>query len=138
MWSEVIPLVCQRLETAGIRYHADASSSLFVQGLEFEMDDFDITVDWSSIEQARSLFMEFSPTEITGKSPKKFEFSVSDFPVDVLAYESETGIGPELERVQVNYSGIKIWSKKPEFYLSRMKKDHPLRTKAIQFFRYPM
>jgi hypothetical protein len=134
MWNKIIPAICQTLENANIRYHADASSSLFVHGFEFEMDDFDVTVEWSKIESARSAFSEFNPSEISGVSPKKFTFNVSGYAIDVMAYESETGIGPDCERTQVLFSGVEVWSKKPSFYLTRMRTNHPIRSAAFRFF----
>jgi len=134
MWSKVIPEVCKILEDAGIKYHADASSSLFVHGYDFDMDDFDITVEWNCIEQARELFMAASPTEITGISPQQFQFELGGHLIDIMSYESDSGIGPETERTRVNYAGARIWSKKPGFYLNRMKKEHPLREAALLHF----
>lgn len=134
MWAEVITDICSKLEAEQIRYHADASSALFVHGFDFDMEDFDLTVEWSKIEQAHKLFMEYAPTEISGDSPKQFKFDYRGRAIDVMAYQSETGIGPDDERVCIPYSGTRIWSKHPDFYLDRMRPEHPLKDAAFQFF----
>lgn len=56
MWYIVIPEVCKELEQAGIKYHADSSSSLYVNGFKLDMDDFDVTIEWSCIEKARVIY----------------------------------------------------------------------------------
>jgi hypothetical protein len=136
-WQCVIPEICKTLDEAGIKYHADASSSLFVHGLPFEMDDFDVTVEWGKLEEVRQLFAADSPTEIEGNSPQRFQFIYRHKAIDVMAYESDSGIGPAQERTLVNFSGYDIWSKTPDFYLQRMKQTHPLRQKALSFFDNP-
>ena len=85
MWHKVIPAVCKKLESADIRYHADASSSLFVNGLDFEMDDFDVTVEWGCIEKSRNLFQNFGPSHIAGSNPKQFNFEISGYKIDILS-----------------------------------------------------
>ena len=134
MWEEVIPEICGRLEAAGIRYHADASSSLYVNGFKFNMDDFDVTVDWNEFERAFVVFSDLNPIKSCVKSPQRLQFSYMGHSIDVIAYESETGIGPESERCSVMFSGHRIWTKIPGFYLERMRKDHPIRSAALEYF----
>jgi len=134
-WEAVILEVCRRLEDADIKYHADASSSLYVHGFSFDMDDFDVTVEWNKIDKARELFADHTPCEVTGVGPKRFQFTCMGRLVDVMAYQSNTGIGPEDERVCVNFAGDRVWSKVSSFYLHRMEKQHPIRKAAFQFFK---
>ncbi|WP_196161140.1 hypothetical protein [Reinekea sp. G2M2-21] len=133
-WSPIILEVCQTLEKAEIRYHADASSSLYVHGFAFNMDDFDVTVEWGKIDQALALFEHCNPSPISGTNPRQFTFRLYGCLVDIMSYESKTGIGPDDERTQVMFAGYRVWSKVPAFYLSRMRKDHPIRAQAHQFF----
>lgn len=135
MWQFVIPEICKKLEELNVRYHADASSSLFVNGFEFEMDDFDVTVEWGSIDRVRSAFEHLNPTYVTGTNPRQFHFELSEHKIDVMSYESNTGIGPQSERQVVVFAGTEVWTKKPSFYLSRMRKDHPIRSAALQYFK---
>lgn len=135
MWHKVIPEICMMLDELGVKYHADASSSLYVNGFEFEMDDFDVTVEWGAINRVRMAFAQEQPSEITGSNPKQFYFKFLGCKIDVMSYENETGIGPESERHIVLYSGTEVWSKKPSFYLNRMRKDHPIRNAALQHFK---
>lgn len=144
MWERIIVEVCQRLEAAGIRYHADASSSFYVNGFMFDMRDFDVTVEWGKIDSAHALFTEYNPTPISNlpqveaspleSRPKRFCFQCKNHAIDVMSYESPGGIGPHDERTLVDFSGYKIWTKVPSFYLERMSADHPLRSAAVQYF----
>mgnify|MGYP003119979072 CR=1 FL=1 len=135
MWHKLIPKVCRKLEELGVKYHADASSSLFVSGFCFEMEDFDVTVEWGSIERVRHSFINENPTDIRGCNPRQFTFNIKEHKIDVMSYESDTGIGPGSERQIVSFSGVEIWTKKPSFYLDRMRKDHPIRKEALQYFK---
>ena len=135
MWHKVIPEVCRKIEESGVLYHADASSSLYVCGFEFEMDDFDVTVEWGRIKDVWNLFYKYSPSQISGVNPMQFQFDLSGYKVDVMSYESETGIGPEDERELVHFAGQLVWTKKPSFYLNRMRKDHPIRESALHHFK---
>ncbi len=134
MWPEIIHQVCASLDAAKIPYHADASSSFYVHGLEFDMADFDITVAWGSIQKARNLFVQYEPTPIVGDHPQAFQFEMDGFEIDCMSYQSETGIGPADERGQVEFHGKQVWSKKPVFYLANMRENHPLYTTAQLFF----
>lgn len=134
MWNQIIPEIFRTIDGLGVKYHADASSSLFVNGFEFDMDDFDVTVEWGSIERVRDCFLNYQPSQIMGMGPRQFGFQYKGRKIDVMSFESTSGIGPESERAIVCYSGFYIWSKKPSFYLSRMRKDHPIRAAALEFF----
>lgn len=134
MWQIIIPEICKAIERIGVSYHIDASSSLYVCGLEFEMDDLDVTVEWGRIERVRQAFLGFEPEVISGTDPQMFTFDCRGFPIDIMSYPSESGIGPETERTQVNYYGHTIWTKVPAFYLKHMRQDHPLRESAFTFF----
>ncbi|EAR10667.1 hypothetical protein [Reinekea blandensis] len=136
MWTVIIPEICKRIESLGVKYHVDASSSLYVYGLDFEMDDLDITVEWGKIGLVRQAFLQHQPEAISGTEPQKFTFVYRQYLIDVMSYQSESGIGLDSERIQVNFSGHTIWSKTPSFYLNRMRKDHPLRTSAFRFFKH--
>ncbi|TCS35202.1 hypothetical protein [Reinekea marinisedimentorum] len=135
MWHKVIPEICKKLEELDVRYHADASSSLFVCGFEFEMEDFDVTVEWGTIEIVRNAFESLNPTQVSGTNPKQFRFEFMGRKIDVMSYESDTGIGAYAERQLIEFSGAKIWTKIPSFYLSRMRKDHPVRNAALRYFK---
>jgi len=134
MWAEIILIVCEKLDSANVRYHADASSSLYVNGFNFEMDDFDVTVEWGSIERVRSIFFQYYPTEVSGNNPSKFIFKINGKCIDVMSYKSKSGIGPASERHRVKFSGKYIWSKKPSFYLERVSAAHPHRADMLKFF----
>lgn len=125
-WEELIVLIASELEHNGIRYHIDASSALFVHGIDFEMEDLDVTVEWGSLEKARDVFKRFRPSKIEGAKPPSFEFLLDSMEVHLMSYRSSTGIGEASDRVQVAVQETLVWSKTVDFYYRHMKFDHPL------------
>ena len=57
-WWDVIYRVADELEKAGISYSFDASTSLFVHGIEFDMGDVDVTVEWNCLADAHTVFLK--------------------------------------------------------------------------------
>ena len=125
-WEEIIKIVVSSLEVAGIRYHVDASSSLYVHGVEFEMEDLDLTVEWGAIHRARQLFLSHHPGLVTDQYPPSFRFWLNAKEVHVMSYESSSGIGSEHVRTTVQVGGIEVWSKTIEFYKAHMTPEHRL------------
>ena len=125
-WEEVILLVVLSLEKAGIRYHVDASSSLYVHGVEFEMEDLDLTVEWGAIHRARELFLAYHPGAVNGRYPPSFTFSINSKEVHVMSYESVSGVGSAKDRTRVKVAGTEVWSKTIEFYKTHMTVEHKL------------
>lgn len=125
-WERLIVSVTQSLENAGIIYHLDGSTALFAHGIDFEMDDVDITVKWGQIETTREVFKQYEPSPLRSLSPDSFHFQIDDLKVHVMSYESPTGIGNLNDRVQVLINGSNVWSKTVDFYRRHMSRDHPL------------
>jgi len=104
-WERVILNVSSTLENNDIEYHLDGSTSLFAHGIDFEMDDLDITVKWGKIEKTRKVFQKYEPSQISEILPYSFKFDIDKLEVHVLTYEGSTGIGEAKERVQVPIRG---------------------------------
>ena len=125
-WENLIVTIVRKLELNAITYHLDASTALFAQGIQFDMDDLDVTVKWGCIEKAREVFKEYEPTQITTAKPHSFKFEVREMSVHVTTYQSATGIGEESERTITEVLGKPVWSKTVDFYHKHMQPDHPL------------
>ena len=125
-WENLIVTIVHELELNAITYHLDASTALFAQGVMFDMDDLDVTVKWGCIEEAREVFKEYGPTQITTSIPHSFKFKVGEMSVHVTTYQSTTGIGKESERIITEVLGRPVWSKTVDFYHKHMQPDHPL------------
>ena len=134
-WEQVIHMVVNIFEAQGFVYHIDASSSLFVHGIDFDMDDLDITVKWGTIEQAHKVFTFYNPTELTEEYPPSFKFFVNGHEVHILSYESESGIGEDQDRVRVKIGDILVWSKTVDFYEKHMMINHPLKNLVKSYSR---
>lgn len=119
-------MIAAKLNEADIPYHLDASTALYVQGFDFEMDDLDVTVKWGCLEQSRESFSQYAPSPISAESPHSFHFHVNGLKVHVMTYESSTGIGSPNDRVQVSVGNVMVWTKTVEFYRRHMRADHPL------------
>lgn len=133
-WETVIVKVVTVLDDADIEYHIDASSSLYVQGVDFNMDDLDITVKWGSINESHQVFEHYHPTELDGSYPVSFKFKVDEHEVHVMSYESITGIGDSIDRLQVKINNRSVWTKSIHFYEKNMGPNHPLE-KALSHYR---
>ena len=53
-WERLIVKIAGAFDEASIPYHLDASTALYVQGIDFEMDDLDITVKWGCLLRSKA------------------------------------------------------------------------------------
>jgi len=134
-WERLIVKIAGAFGEASIPYHLDASTALYVQGIDFEMDDLDITVKWGCLDCARKLFIKRAPSPISSTPSPSFHFDVDGLKVDVLAYESPTGLGDPADRVQISVAGVRVWTKTVDFYRRHMRADHPLANLVSEHFR---
>jgi len=123
---KIIKVVVALLEQEGIRYHLDASSALYAQGVEFNMEDLDVTVEWGKINTAHALFSQHNPGTVTAAYPPSFRFYIDSREVHVMSYQSETGIGSNQDRTKVKVAGTEVWCKTIEFYKRNMTPSHRL------------
>lgn len=132
-WEKVIIEVVNTLDNAKIEYHIDASSSLYVHGIDFDMDDLDITVKWGDIEKSYQGFKKYSPTKLDVNYPPSFKFEVDGNEVHIMSYESPTGLGEPNDRLKIQVNNCDVWSKTIDFYERHMRHDHPLKQAVINF-----
>jgi len=125
-WEKTLHPIVLAFEEADIQYHVDASSSLFFQGVEFEMEDLDLTVEWGKIKNAYELFSLYKPSAVTSEYPPSFRFWINSREVHIMSYESKSGIGAPESRVKVKVSGIEVWCKTIAFYEKSMSPSHRL------------
>lgn len=133
LWASIVKRVVSVLEENGIQYHVDASSSLYVHGVEFEMDDLDVTVEWGAIETVAELFKDRNPSEFSKDYPPSFKFPIANSVVHIMSYRSDSGIGDEKDRVQVEFNGVKVWSKSISYYQKHMSPEHRLHGPLQQY-----
>jgi hypothetical protein len=121
----VIFQIAEKLNVAGIPYHFDASTSLFVHGIEIDMDDVDVSIEWTEFEDARALFASYGPTQIILKdSWHQFRAEVDGVDVHFLSGEGMTDLPSHPERNRIVRDGAILWSKAVEFYRRHMNSDH--------------
>ena len=125
-WWRVIFRVSETLERAGIPYSFDASTSVFVHGIPFDMDDADVMVQWSDHEASRAAFRSCSPTPIAAGEFSHFRFRIDDHEVHILSSERIVDLSKDAERVRIVRDGRTLWSKDVHFYRRHIDGANPL------------
>lgn len=123
-WSIIMDLA-KIFEDHAIQYHFDGSTTVFVHGIDFSMDDIDITFPFDSINEIRELFERYNPSEvrfIQSIGLKHFCFYIRDEKIHCLFYE---GSIEDFSREDVKFirDDQLIWAKSLDFYLRHAKKD---------------
>lgn len=107
------------------RYHFDGSTSVFVHGIHFDMDDIDIVFPFDSINETRELFKEYDPSEVRyvkNIGLKHFCLYIRDEKIHCLFYEcSFDDFSKEEVKLVKDYQVI--WAKSLNFYLRHAKKE---------------
>jgi len=93
----VIYRVADELEKAGISYSFDASTSLFVHGIEFDMDDVDVTVEWNCLADAHTVFLKYGAAAVVETAFSHFHFFMDKRRVHILSSERITDLGRDPE-----------------------------------------
>lgn len=115
-WWKVIYKIADELEKEGIPYSFDASTSLFVHGIEFEMDDVDIMVQWDNFERAYSLFQKYGASSIAEGAFSHYYFFIDDLKIHIMSSERIINLSNDQERVKIEKDGYVLWSKCIDFY----------------------
>jgi hypothetical protein len=116
-WWEIVFKVTQDLDEGKVPYSFDASTSLFVHGIEdFEMDDLDIMVQWDYFEVAYKLFQQYNPSPINKGGFWQFNFFIDGLEVHIMSSEHITNLKSDNERVAIRKENRIIWSKSILFY----------------------
>jgi len=117
-WWEIIFKLVNDFEENNIKYSFDASTSLFVHGINgFEMDDLDIMIQWDQFETVHQMFKKYSPSPTNHKRGFwHFRFYIDDREVHIMSSEQIKDLEEDPERVNVDKDDKKIWSKSIHFY----------------------
>lgn len=122
---KVILKVATCLQDAGIPYHFDASTSLFVHGIEIDMDDVDVSIEWGRFAETRDLFSMHNPTAIFERDGwNQFRLKIEGIEVHFLSAEGMTDLPSHSERNRIVWKDTVLWSKAVEFHRRHMASDH--------------
>lgn len=125
-WWELIYILADELKKEKIVYHFDSSTSLFVHGIDFNMDDIDITVQWDCFEKVHKHFERYNVNSIKKAAHHELHFNINCFKIHVISSESSSDLQKDKDRVMLSRDGYTLWSKTPSSYRSRITLDHPL------------
>ncbi|WP_102398755.1 hypothetical protein [Haloimpatiens massiliensis] len=138
-WS-VIKSLASIFEQNNIKYHYDASTSVFVHGIEFEMDDIDIVFMWHEENHLKEVFKGYGVTKteyIQEIGLKYFWMEIDGQKIHCLLYKSDNSNLTEKEfnknAEAVYVDGQKIMTQTLEFYLKNCKDKNNLKTKICDF-----
>jgi environmental stress-induced protein Ves len=134
-WWTLIKQIAIELEEQKIPYHFDASTSVFVHGIDFDMDDIDILIQWDCFEKAHEYFKKYGATAIQNSSFSQFFFMVDNMKVHILSSERCTNLEDDNERVIIHKDNQILWSKSVSFYRRHHSDDHPLAALIDEFLR---
>ncbi|MCG7409654.1 hypothetical protein MH117_19805 [Paenibacillus sp. ACRRX] len=126
-WWDLIKIISKELDINDISYSYDASTSLFVHGMEIDMDDLDIMVQWDCFTKSYDLFQKYQPSDISYHSFVHYHFYINGLKVHILGSEQIDNLAEDLERVRlITTQGDVIWSKSLFFYRRHLVTDHPM------------
>ena len=132
----VIVKIANKLNLARIPYHFDASTILFVHGIEIEMDDVDISIQWDRFEIAHSLFGDYHATPIIEKdSWHQFRAIIDGIDLHFLSAKGMMDLKTHSERERLFIKETVLWSKSVAFYRRHMDNDHRWIAKVDQFLQ---
>lgn len=122
----VICYLAELFDCNNIEYQFDASTSVFIHGVEFIMDDIDVVILKQHEEKVRKLFSEYEQTdiEIYNNSMEYFYVQINDQKVHLMFPYFKKDCVEETR--DIIYNGIKIHTKTMEFYRNHIKEDNPL------------
>lgn len=122
----VICYLAEIFDRNNIEYQFDASTSVFIHGVEFLMDDIDVIVLKQYKEKVRQLLAEYKQTDMeTGDNSMEYFFvQIQNQKVHLMfPYFKKDCID---ETRDIIHNGVKIHTKTMEFYHRHIKKDNPL------------
>ena len=114
--SRQILKLASELETANLPYHFDGSTTLLMHGIECEIDDIDITVQWDFFTKAYKLFQQEDISEILIGTTPNFYFHRENIKIHILSSTENFLFKDDKDRRIVTFHKKKVWSKKIEFY----------------------
>jgi hypothetical protein len=123
------------LDTNGIIYSYDASTSLFVHGIDIDMDDLDIMIQWDYFHKSHEFFSEYSPTEIITEGFVQYHFFINGLKVHILGSPQITNLSEDPERVKILRDNKEYWSKSIFFYRKFLDDEEPYAVLIDEFVR---
>ena len=123
---KVICYLAELFESNKIEYQFDASTSVFIHGVEFPMDDIDVVILKQYKENVRRLLVEFEQTdmEIYNNSMEYFFVHIHGLKVHLMfPYFKKDCIE---ETRDIIHNSVRIHTKTMEFYRRHIKDDNPL------------
>lgn len=124
-WWELIYILADELGKEKIVYSFDDETILFVHGLEFDMDNIDITVQWDCFKKVHDYFSKYNTSEIIQTNFSEFHFVISGFKVYVISSASLNNLEEDQDRIIIDREGHILWSKSLTFYRKHLTLDHP-------------
>lgn len=125
-WWKVIYKMADELAKEGVPYSFDGSTSLFVHGIQFEMDDVDIMVQWDNFQRAHSIFQKYGASPIEEGCFLHFHFFIDSLKIHIMSSEEIQNLSNHQERVKLEKDGLVLWFKCIDFYRRHISSDHPL------------
>lgn len=132
-WWTLIKQLARELSTEEITYHFDGSTSLFVHGIDFDMDDIDIVIQWNCFKKAHDYFKTYGASNIQTSSFSQFFFTINNMKVHFLSSEMCVNLKEDSERAIVKKDNEILWSKSVKFYRRYHADEHPLSVLIDEF-----
>lgn len=122
----VICYLARLFESNNIEYQFDASTSVFIHGIDFIMDDIDVIVLKQYKDKVMQLLAEYEKTDIIvyNNSMEYFFAHLQGQKVHIMFPYSKKDCIEETR--DIVHNGIKIHTKTLEFYRRHIKEDNPL------------
>lgn len=124
-WWELIYILADELKTEKIIYSFDDETILFVHGIEFDMDDIDITVQWSDFNRTYNLFQKYNSSEIIETNFYEFHFIIGGLKVHVISSPTINDLQEDSDRIVLEREDHILWSKTLMFYRKHLTPEHP-------------
>lgn len=122
----VICYLAELFEINNIEYQFDASTSVFIHGVEFIMDDIDVIILKQYKDKVKQLLTDYNQTdiEITQNSMEYFFAEIENQKVHFMFPYCKKDCTEETR--DIIHCGVKVHSKTIEFYRRHIKDDNPL------------
>lgn len=124
-WWELIYILADELVQQEIVYNFDDETILFVHGIEFDMDDIDITVQWDCFERVHQFCQKYQASEIQKTNFWEFHFAIGGLTVHMITSTFLNQLEEDTDRVMIEREGHTLWSKSLLFYRKHLTPDHP-------------
>lgn len=124
-WWELIYIIADELKDQKIIYSFNASTSLFVHEIEFNIDDIDITVQWNCFEKAHKCFQKYGASPIIEGNFSEFHFIINCFKVHIISSKRIIDLSIDKERVRLEREDHILWPKTLQSCRCHLNIDNP-------------